>query len=674
MLLKKKPFPEVVFLAVISALVYLPNIGSLTYFKDDWYYIYDGLIAGAKVFHPMFSIDRPARGYFFEIYYSLFGPHALPWHIGAFIWRMLAALGALWLFQILWPAQRKFAFFAALLFALYPGYFWWVSAIEYQPMIASLALQVFSIVLTLKAVQASGYAARVTYAAGAILSGWACIALVDYAIGMEIFRFLCVYVLVGRNTEPFMSWSKFVAALKAWAWNLIIPLGFILWRIFLFNNERKATDIGLQLGGLFNSPVSTLVNWFLQFFNSILNLAILAWVDQFPRYFFGMRLRDIAAGLTVAVAVILLAMLAERLFGRGDDSMSESAGRAYMEALVIGISGMALGIVPIIMANRHIDLGVFSHYALPASLAAAVALAGFIHFLPSRFVQMVCLCTLIGFAALGHYSISVSAINEENAIEKFWWQASWRAPALRPGTTLVIHYPSGDIGDDGNGVMEAANMIYFPQPHDQIPVRYNISALTLGNASLQDILDGKLYKETVYRSHAMEFDYGNILVLSQPTPASCVHVIDGQRPLISMSDPGNVLLVSPSSNIKNVLADSAPFIPQDFAFGPEPEHQWCYYFEKAELALQLGDWDQAALLGEEAIGLGLHPEDRSEWIPFLEAYALTGNEQRVKQTAPKINADRFLRLQACDRLSAIETPLTPEVRELISTLYCRNAE
>ena len=62
MILKKKPFLEIIFLIVISAVVFLPNIGRLTYFKDDWYYMYDGLIAGAKVFHPMFSIDRPARG------------------------------------------------------------------------------------------------------------------------------------------------------------------------------------------------------------------------------------------------------------------------------------------------------------------------------------------------------------------------------------------------------------------------------------------------------------------------------------------------------------------------------------------------------------------------------------------------------------------------------------
>src|SRR5258708_31930978 len=101
MLLKKKPFLEVVFLLVISALVYLPNIGKLSYFKDDWYYMYDGLIAGAKVFHLMFNIDRPSRGYFFVLYYSFFWPHPFPYHISAFIWRVLAIICAVWLFNIL---------------------------------------------------------------------------------------------------------------------------------------------------------------------------------------------------------------------------------------------------------------------------------------------------------------------------------------------------------------------------------------------------------------------------------------------------------------------------------------------------------------------------------------------------------------------------------------------
>lgn len=670
--MKKKPLSEIIILIIISAIVYLPNIGRLTYFKDDWYYIYDGLIAGARVFHPMFSIDRPARGYFFEIYYSFFGPNPLPYHIGAYLWRVLAAVGALWLFNILWPKERKFAFFAALLFALYPGYYWWVSAIEYQPMIASLALQVFSIALTLKAVQSSNRIQRISYLMGAIITGWIYIALVDYAVGMEAFRFLCVYLLVNRETQPFNIWKRLGSTIKVWVWNLLIPFGFVFWRTFFFTNERKATDIGLQLSGLFHSPISTLISWVLNFSTSILNLGILAWVSQFQRFFFGMHLRNIASALFLAGSVILLVYLLGRFTGQDIDPDFKSSTISYREALLIGVAGMILGIIPVIMANRIINLDVFSHYALPASLAAAIALTGFIYTLSSDQVRTISLYAVIVFAVLAHYGISVSALNEETAIEKFWWQASWRIPALKPGTTLVIYYPSGNIGDDGNGVMEAPNMIYFPQPSSEIPVRYQVSALTLNNSNLQDILIGKITKEFVYRSHAGSFDYGNILVLSQPTPSSCVHVIDGNRPLISTFDPGNVMLAAPSSNIENVIADSEASIPQKFAFRSEPGHTWCYYYEKAELALQLGNWKEAASLGEEAIRLGLHPADPSEWMPFLYGYAMTGNNVRVKQTAPKINADKLLRLRACEMLTDIEASVTPEVQELISTSYCKS--
>jgi hypothetical protein len=673
--IKKKPFLEGLFLVVISALVFLPNIGNLKYFKDDWYYMYDGFVGGVRVFPYMFSIDRPARGVFFEIYYALFGPHPFPYHLGAFVWRLIAILSALWLFNQIWPKQRWFAFLSAVFFAIYPGYYWWVSAIEYQPMIASLALQVLSIALTIKAIQASGRVMKTLSFLAAILTGWVYIALVDYAIGMEVFRFLCVVVLVNRDNQSVNWIEKFRTAVKVWIWNIFIPLGYLLWRTFFFNNERKATDIGLQLSGLFSNPVSTLFNWTLQTFNSLLNLGVLAWVGQFQRFFFGMRLRDTIYALIIAGVVLLLMFLADKLI-KGDEAAGGSAPSTnlYQEALLIGLPGTVLGILPVIMANRYINLDSYSHYALPVSLAAVLSLMGFIHAVSSRRIQLMVISVLVAFAALAHFSISVSALTEENAIQKFWWQVGWRVPALRSGTLLVINYPLSNMGDDGFGVMEAANMIYFPKQSADLPVAYKISAITLSNANLQDVLDGKLYRQTQYRSHAVDFDYANVLVLSQPTTTSCVHVLDGRQPLISVLDPGNVRLVAPSSNIDNVMVDSDPAIPQDFAFGSQPDHRWCYYFEKAELAVQRRKWDEVVSLGEAAIRLGLHPEDPSEWLPFLQAYAQTGNAARVKQTAPKINADKLLRVQACKWLSALDTPVTPEVQELISTLYCRNAQ
>lgn len=671
----RKRLPEILFLLLISAVVYLPHIGNLTYFKDDWYYVYDGMVAGAKVFHEMFRIDRPARGFFFELYFSLFGANPLPWHLGAFLWRGLSALGALWIFDTLWKENRKFNFIAALLFAIYPGYFWWISAIEYQPMIASLALQVFSIAFTLKAVQSQNRIEKAAYIIGSVLTGWVYIALVDYAIGMEAFRFLAVYLLVTREmTTSF--WNRLLSAAKAWAWNLLIPLGFAVWRMFFFTNERKATDIGGQLSVFLGNPVATTIDWLFQIYNSLLNLSVLAWIDQFPAFVQVMRLRDTALGIFLAAVVVLLVVFAERRIklSAGSTDVDGSQAQVTQEALMLGGLGMILGVLPVVMANRYVNISGFSHYGLPASLAAAVFMAGVVEVVLIPSVRKGMLAAVVAFAVLSHFGIATSAVTEETALQKFWWQVSWRVPALRPGTTLVIHYPMYAMGDGGFALMEAANVIYFPEPTGEIPVHYPLSGLTLNSENLPGILDGTQIVESGYRSHTYTLDYSNVLVLSQPTLGSCVHVIDVSQPLLSEYDPVDVSLVAPASKIENVILDAEAASPAVSIFGKEPEHGWCYYFQKADLAAQLGDWDQVVSLGEEALALEVSPEDRVEWMPFLKAYAITGNADQLEQTARRVIGEKSLRVQACEMLSRIEQPLSDDVKQVVDRDYCKNSE
>jgi len=229
------------------------------------------------------------------------------------------------------------------------------------------------------------------------------------------------------------------------------------------------------------------------------------------------------------------------------------------------------------------------------------------------------------------------------------------------------------MGDDDYGLIEAANVIYFPEPTGQIPVNYPVAGLTLNSATLPDILAGGLFKETHYRSHTVNFDYGNLLVLSQPTLTSCVHVQDGNQPLISSYDPVGVALAAPSSKIENVIADATHVLPPEYIFGKEPEHTWCFYFQEADLASQLGHWDDIVMLGDEVDRLKLSPEDRSEWLPFLKAYAITGKAEPLMQTAKRIVGDRFLRQEACDMLSNIQEPLTSEVKQVIAVNYCKTA-
>ena len=123
--------------------------------------------------------------------------------------------------------------------------------------------------------------------------------------------------------------------------------------------------------------------------------------------------------------------------------------------------------------------------------------------------------TVVVFAVLAHFGIAANAVNEERAIEKFWWQVNWRVPALKPGTLLVINYPAGNIGDDGNGVVEAPNVMYFSQPSNEVPVRYPVAALTFSDSILQDVMAGSANGEWVYRSHVISYDYARTLFITQ---------------------------------------------------------------------------------------------------------------------------------------------------------------
>jgi hypothetical protein len=65
-------------------------------------------------------------------------------------------------------------------------------------------------------------------------------------------------------------------------------------------------------------------------------------------------------------------------------------------------------------------------------------------------------------------------------------------------------------------------------------------------------------------------------------------------------------------------------------FGKEPAHEWCYYYTKAELARQVGDWETVVELGNQARAQGFVPGDALEWLPFIEGYVVTGEYQSAR--------------------------------------------
>jgi hypothetical protein len=324
------------------------------------------------------------------------------------------------------------------------------------------------------------------------------------------------------------------------------------------------------------------------------------------------------------------------------------------------------------MANRYVDFQSYSHYALPASLAAAALIVGLIHSLDSERLRISAVLALVVLAVLAHMAYSTQVVDEEKTTNEFWQQVAWRAPEIQQGTTLFVNYPGVEYGINNDAVNGPANFIYFPEQTHQIPVTYQLYALPQISATTFDVLAGKDRSEG-YRTHTGAVNFDHLLVMSQPSASACVHIIDARWPLISSSDPDQVLVIGGYSKIDSILpGQKSPKLAQ-FIFGPEPVHKWCYYFEEAELARQTGDWQKVAELGNESAKQGLHAEDPVEWIPFLQAYADLGDVQSFNGTAHRINGDLYAKTEACHTLTSMQKSgslFSPVIQTQMNSLLC----
>jgi len=549
--IKESPWLEIAGLVIISVFVYLVHVSGFSYYRDDWYYMYDGLVGGQGIFVEMFRHLRPARGPLFEFLFGLFGTNPIPYHILLYCSRLAGGLGSLWLFRILWPKQRSATFFMSLFFLIYPGFLWWIQGFEYQPMVLSVGLQIVSIIFTLKAIQSDTRLKWLAWMLASLISGWAYLAFVEYAIGMEVFRWLCVYLLVSPSSDG-TSRQKVIQTLRMLVIPMLIPAFFLIWRVFLFDNERRAADISLQTGAVFQSP-NTLLWWLIRFLQSVLNVSGFAWVSPFNGMFYSLRLKDVLFAIGWMMLVWAISSMIYRLTHADDEPASSQTWQ--LEAISIGLLGISAGVIPIIIANRSVTFERFSHYALPASLAAVTLVTGLVYMLTDTRTRLAAIFALIGLSVLTHSATAARAQNEEALINNFWHQVAWRVPGLRTETVLVANYVGMDYADGSDIVWGPANFIYHPEVQRQVPIVVPISAVRMEADTPKNILEGAQLRQNYIVVNDISHDFTNLLVISMPSENSCVHVLDANWAELSVRDTALVMLAASKSKIENIITD-----------------------------------------------------------------------------------------------------------------------
>lgn len=71
-------------------------------------------------------------------------------------------------------------------------------------------------------------------------------------------------------------------------------------------------------------------------------------------------------------------------------------------------------------------------------------------------------------------------------------------------------------------------------------------------------------------------------------------------------------------------------------FGKENTDQWCYFYEKADLARQQKKWDEVIDYYNAGYEMGFKPLNQFEYLPLLEAYLITGRLEKAMETAKNI--------------------------------------
>lgn len=649
-------------LIIISALVYLPWITRIGYSHDDWYLMASARAEGAKVFHEIYSVDRPLRAYVFEPAYMLFGENIILYNLSAWGFRTLSAIVFLWLLQKLWPGNTSTSTGMALLYVLYPGFLSQPNGIDYLPQMVSLAAAMLSIALTVSVLFETRLFPKILGVVFAIALGVFYLGLVEYEVGLEFFRLAIIFVLLSRKAGDYKD--RLLKTLRAWLPYSLILILFGIWRVFLFSGERKATDIGVQFEQIKLYPLQTVYAWGVQVFQDLFDVTLSAWViplSQLTNYI--QRWGGVLAILITGSIFFVSHILQER---NTDKDTSEI--NITREALLLGLFTAIAGLIPIAMVNRDVSFPSYSRYTLPGSVGVAILIVGLLMCLNGKFLRNVIFSALCLISALTQHANSMKFVTETNALRSFWWQVSWRIPQFEKNTTLIATYPNSGIEED-YFIWGPASLIYYPEKQNPKGIQPGLFASVLNKEAVHKVLIRERQKYDDRKNIITYANHRNMLVLTQPTTSSCVHIIDGIQPEYSTSESDTIRVIGPFSETEHILVDETPHAPPVIVFGSEPARGWCFSYQKADLARQKGDWDEVLDIGEQAFEKDLFPRDLIEWMPFLQAYAQAGDIDRLTELAPTINADPYIALQACHILGSMPG-ISAEVLEIVDSLYC----
>lgn len=601
------PYAVPLTLFAVTLLAYGLSFWRLGFYWDDqpisWIRYHLGTEATARYF----SDSRPVWAWLYQLTGFILPLRPAWWQLFAMFWRW-AGVYAFWLVMArLFPNRREAAFLLSLLLLLYPGFNQqWVSYV-YSHFFIVLFFLLFSWHLMLR----GRTLPAMVFSALNLL-------MFEYFFLLEFARPLIL--LMSLREQPLTFRERFARVFRAW-----LPYGGVivfalLYRSLVYSHPGFGYSLTEEVT---RAPIETLAQLAGHVLSSLWIAAVAAWgqIFQFP----DPGVNGLRASVLYAAVVLTVGALVLLFKNMQSEGAKGNAGRDALWLIGLGAFMLLLGGVPYWATNLPVSLGFPANRALLSFMfGACFLLLGLIELLPMR-VKYFAAVLFVSLSAGRQFLWSVDYMRDWGSQKNLFWQLYWRAPSLEPRTILLMNEELAFNAD--NSISAPLNWIYAPEnrtrnvdyvllyPTNRIGA--SLPALEPGIPIRYDFLAASFEGNT---SDALAFYYD---------PPACLRLLEPDLDSKNRLIPDDSLMrqASALSNADRILAQPRVVMPD--IYGPEPEHGWCYYFQKADLARQFGNWEEVASLGDKAFDLDDYPNDPVERFVFIEGYAHTGDWERA---------------------------------------------
>lgn len=596
---------SILVLLIIIATSYLTNLANAGYIGDDWSTLFIIKQKGISNLTYHYSFDRPLRGYHSILLAQLFGTKLPLYQISSLLNRLFDSIFTLLIFTLLWPKKWATNLMIASLALIFPGYHEQLHAFDYQiHQFASMLIKL-SVLFSLLPFRLKNKAARllcVLASIGSALIGWG---VMEWFIGLEVFRWWTLYVIFRQEKGPKSIKKAVIYALIY----LLNSTFFMVWRLFFYEPRRDSVSGSTLTSSLLN--LSGIVVFLKTLLENLFRQVISTWYQPVMQAIKIMDRKELLVGVLLSVAGGILVVF---LITRISDPEEPSRDR-YLTHLILGGLLIAVGaLIPIIFGQRSIHfIKGGDRFSLPGSMGSCMLVVGLTGLFRTKPQRMLLFFVFLSSAILTQFGFGIEFKRNREITNATWWQFTWRSPDIDPGTLVTGRMSHGALVESFS-IWAPLNMLYYNGHHEIILTSEILSEDT------KDLFLKPEVRLDWERGNKIVNDFRQLLLFSNNS-GSCLHLIDGEHPEISAFDDPIIADLAHLSQINRIRTESVKKItPDPTIFGSEPAQDWCYFYQKGQLARQRRDWSEAANMGRLALENQQGPKDPIEWLVFAQAF------------------------------------------------------